>query len=80
MEDLRVEKYGEKEVVTKKHSISKRVAAVGGVVILTLGLFGLVGCDDEDRANNNKTPVEQTEPPPNPGGAGAWYTSFLERL
>jgi len=68
MSDLRVESYGEKEVSAKKRSISRRVAAVGGAAVLTLGLFGLVGCVDED------------EQPPPPGGAGAWFISDLEEI
>ena len=55
MSDLRVESYGSKEVADKKQSISKRVAAVGGAALLTLGLFGLVGCvDDEERVEEER--------------------------
>ena len=57
MNDLRVESYGANEVAVKKQSISKRVAVASGAVVLTLGLFGLVGCVDEQIP-----PVE--EPPP----------------
>jgi len=69
MNDLRVESYGEKEVAVKKQSILKRVAAVGGAVVLTLGLFGLAGCVDDE---------ERHDPPIVAGGAGAWFHSYPE--
>jgi len=43
MDDLHVENYDEKKVVTKKRSIAKRIK-LGGAFVLTLSLFGLSGC------------------------------------
>jgi len=76
MDDLRVESYEAKEVAAKKRSISKRVAVAGGVIALTLGLFGLTGCVDgcvDVRGRN--------DPPDFPyvvGGSGSWFVSILE--
>jgi len=70
MSDLRVERYDAEEVAAKKQSISKRVATVGGAVVLTLGLLGLAGCTDR----------EEEEYVPAVGGAGAWFISDLEYL
>ena len=67
MNDLRVENYGEKDVETKKQSIKKRAAAAGGAIVLTLGLFSLMGCDPEHEPE--RTP---------PGGNGAWFCSYPE--
>jgi len=69
MDDLRVENYGEKEVATKKRSISKRVVVTGSAIVLTLGLFSLTGCVEDDE--NYPMPV---------GGAGSWYVSIVEKV
>ena len=79
MDDLRVESYDASEAAAKKRSISKRVAVVGGAVVLTLGLFGLVGCvDDEERVEEQAYQVEeqtsQTE------GRASWLERLRERL
>ena len=44
MNDLHVESYGAQEVETKKRSMVKRAAIVGGAISLTLSLFSLGGC------------------------------------
>jgi len=63
MDDLRVESYGDEEVAAKQRSISKRVVAAGSAVVLTLGLFGLVGCVDvRERAGNQTSQVEKHTP------------------
>ena len=65
MNDLRVESYDANEVGVKKQSIAKRIVGAGSAIALTLGLFGLVGCN--------------SDPDPLPlGGAGAWYCSCPE--
>ena len=80
MDDLRVENYGAEEVSAKKRSISKRVAVAGGAVVLTLALFSLTGCvEDEERIEGEPYWVEERMPPP-PGGSGSWFISILERV
>ena len=60
MNDLRVESYSSNEVAAKKQSISKRVVAVGSAIVLTLGLFSLAGCvDDEERVEEQTSQVEE---------------------
>jgi len=83
MDDLRVETYGANEVAAKKQSISRRVALVGGAVVLTLGLFSLTGCvNDEEYVEEQTYQVEEQDlqdlriPL---GGSGSWYISVLER-
>jgi len=82
MDDLHVESYDEKEIAAKKRSVSKRIAAAGGVVVLTLGVFGLVllqGSADSEYAEEQTPQVEERrELPPMPGGSGSWFVSILE--
>ena len=91
MDDLRVESYDAKEFVSKKQSISKRVAVAGGTVVLTLSLFGLTGCIEDtdeqiDRFDRHYFFHEQIERPDSPsnyvylGGSGSWFVSSLERI
>ena len=82
MDDLHVENYDEKEVTSKKRSVSKRVAVAGSAVVLTLGLFGLVllrGSADREYAEEQTPHVEERrELPPMPGGSGSLFVSILE--
>jgi len=90
MNDLRVEVYGANEVAAKKQSMSKRVAMVSGAVVLTLGLFGLVGCVEEQSPSDEEPyPIVDEQVPPDEefydfplilGGSGSWFVSVLERV
>ena len=80
MDDLRVENYGKKDVEAKKNTLLKSVAVSSSVVALTLGLFGLTGCTDDDRRTGEPPPPIENTPPPVVGGAGAWFVSDLEDL
>jgi len=72
MEDLRVEKYDTNEVEDKKKLIKKRVALVGGVIVVTLGLFSLTGCEDTRRRLTDSLPIFDVS-----GGSGSWFVSIL---
>ena len=80
MDDLRVENYDEKEVVTKKRSILKRAAVVGGVIVTVLGLFGLVSCINNENRTERSTSQGIERHPPAPGGSGSWFVSILESV
>jgi len=86
MDDLRVEKYDAEKVEDKKKLIKKRVALAGGVIVVTLGLFSLTGCDDvrriieeqPERLVEMMSTPSPTPPPPMPaGGSGSWFASVL---
>jgi len=80
MDDLRVESYNPNDVEEKKKLIKKRVALAGGVIVLTLGLFSLTGCDDSRRLTEQPTQVTEEEQIFwRLGGSGSWFTSVLER-
>jgi len=74
MEDLRVETYDTNDVEDKKKLIKKRVILASGAILVTLGLFGLTGCDDTRRL------IDNLDPRPTPmvvGGSGSWFLSIL---
>ena len=73
---LRVESYDESEIVAIKQSLKGRIAVMSGVIVLTLGLFGLVSCVDEGERVEQQPP----QPPYTLGGSGSWFISTLERL
>jgi len=63
MNDLCVESYDAKEVADKKQSMSKRMTVAGSAIVLTLGLFSLVGCDDNyiERGEEKTSQVEEQD-------------------
>jgi len=78
MEYLRVESYDHNEVEDKKKLIKKRAVLASGAVLVTLGLFGLTGCDDSRRLTEQPSQTPHYTEFWN-GGSGSWFVSFLER-
>jgi len=72
MDDLRVESYDEKKVVTKKRLILKRIALAGGAIVVLLGLFGIW----HNRIESERGPLHHYA---TPGGSGSWLVSVLVR-
>ena len=89
-DDLRVENYDAEKVAAKKRSIKRRVAVAGGVVALTLGLFGLMDYAEWRRGEAGEVidirTIEELsiqeieELRMTMGGSGSWFASVLERV
>jgi len=76
MDDLRVENYEAEEVSRKKKKILKRIAIAGGTIGVVLSLFGFVMLESIDAFTppGHQVVVREERLP---GGAGAWFFSWV---